>query len=260
MIRLLLNSSVEKNLTNMDNSTPLDILPKANNEEARNILESAGGLRADDLPNFPTLPAFLQTNITPFESMHKAADRQRKNLPSNTRSALLVVAGLTLTATYNASLNPPGGISPGPRNSCTGGFLSSSSNNSTADYLLKSFTVEDHPLGKSVMTPGIFLVFYTLNTLCFFLTNLVTFQFLLSDAPAFTRRLLVGSLTFLFLCYLYAFTIITPTTVFLFVFAVVLLLIASTQRWLRRRSRYATYLRKKYKYKHNPDGGFWSLY
>ncbi|KAK8986951.1 hypothetical protein V6N11_055268 [Hibiscus sabdariffa] len=157
MIRLLLNSSVEKNLTNMDNSTPLDILPKANNEEARNILESAGGLRADDLPNFPTLPAFLQTNITPFESMHKAADRQRKNLPSNTRSALLVVAGLTLTATYNASLNPPGGISPGPRNSCTGGFLSSSSNNSTADYLLKSFTVEDHPLGKSVMTPGIFL-------------------------------------------------------------------------------------------------------
>ncbi|KAL4289582.1 hypothetical protein GQ457_14G021370 [Hibiscus cannabinus] len=150
MTRLLLNSSVEKNLTNMDNMTPLDVLRRqANNEEARNILEGAGGLRAYDLPNVPTLPAFLQTNITLIEWMRKSAVRQRKNLSSTTRSALLVVAGLMLTATYNASLNPPGGISPGPRNS-TGGFLNTSTTtnyNSTANHLFKGLTVEDNPHG-----------------------------------------------------------------------------------------------------------------
>ncbi|KAL4291169.1 hypothetical protein GQ457_14G021360 [Hibiscus cannabinus] len=135
MIRLLLNSLVEKNLTNMDNLTPLDILQRqANDQHARKILERAGGLNAADLPDISTLPAFLQTKITLGELTSKTADCQRGNLSSSTRSALLVVAGLMVTSTYNASLNPPGGISPGPRNS-TADFLNATTNSTAGHFL-----------------------------------------------------------------------------------------------------------------------------
>ncbi|KAL4388100.1 hypothetical protein GQ457_09G027900 [Hibiscus cannabinus] len=107
MIRLLLNSSVDQNMKNLGNLTPLDILQhQANAQEARNILQRAGGLNAADIPDILTLPDFLQTNITPYELMCKSLARQRRNISNKTRSALLVVAGLMLTATYNASLNP----------------------------------------------------------------------------------------------------------------------------------------------------------
>ncbi|KAK8999244.1 hypothetical protein V6N11_070420 [Hibiscus sabdariffa] len=151
MIRLLLNRSVDKNLKNSNNLTPLDILQhQANAQEARNILQSAGGLYAADIPDIPTLPDFLQTNITFYELMCKSVVRQQMNISNKTRRALLVVAGLMLTATYNASLNPPGGISPGPQNS-TGDFHNSTTD-STASYLLKGLAMENNPVGKSVMT------------------------------------------------------------------------------------------------------------
>ncbi|KAK8609460.1 hypothetical protein V6N13_061908 [Hibiscus sabdariffa] len=236
MIRLLLNSSVEKNLTNMDNLTPLDILQRqANDQQAQKILERAGGLNAADLPDIPTLPAFLQTKITLGELTSKTADRQRGNLSSSTRSALLVVAGLMVTATYNASLNPPGGISPGPRNS-TADFLNTSTN-STAGYLLDGLTVDGNPLGKSVLSTAVFLLFYTWNTLCFFLTSLIIFQFLISDAPGFIGILLGLSLGFLFSCYVNAVMAIAPTFGYQIVFGVCALLTIPTRLWQPRRSR-----------------------
>ncbi|KAE8683217.1 hypothetical protein F3Y22_tig00111213pilonHSYRG00480 [Hibiscus syriacus] len=253
MIRLLLNSSVEKNLTNVDNMTPLDILQRqGNDQESQKILKTAGGLNAANLPDIPTLPAFLQTKITLSELTSKSADRQRRNLSSSTRSALLVVAGLMVTATYNAALNPPGGISPGP---CP--MNSTSTTNATTNSPLDGLTVQDNPLGKSVLSSTYFLIFYTLNTLCFFLTSLVIFQFLITDAPDFIIIVLGLSLGFLFSCYLDAILAIAPTFSYVIAFVVSALLTIPTRLWQPRRSRYGNYLRRKYIYKRHQDGGFW---
>ncbi|XVE50779.1 hypothetical protein DITRI_Ditri01bG0190500 [Diplodiscus trichospermus] len=159
MIRQLINGKVNKNKTNLANFTALDILLEgAGTEEAQRILRRAGGLRGTAIPSRRTLAEFLQSEISVWEMMYKSLVRKRKNLLNETRNAMLVVAGLILTATYQATLSPPGGISQGPASNSlitsSGGNTNYSTNNDT----LKGLTVDGHHLGKSVMasdSPGL---------------------------------------------------------------------------------------------------------
>ncbi|XVE68931.1 hypothetical protein DITRI_Ditri09bG0109600 [Diplodiscus trichospermus] len=169
MIRLLINGKVKKNQTNLENLTALDILKRqTGTEEAQRILLGAGGLEGTALPKLFTLPQYLQSNIPFWELMYKSVVRQRKNLSNETRNALLVVAALILTATYQATLSPPGGISQGLGNSSSssGGKI-----NSTNHDVFKGLTVDGHLLGKSVMDsegPRLILVLLSLPLGSFF--------------------------------------------------------------------------------------------
>ncbi|XVE69101.1 hypothetical protein DITRI_Ditri09bG0123500 [Diplodiscus trichospermus] len=189
--------------------------------------------------------------------MYKSVVRQRKNLSNETRNALLVVAGLILTATYQATLSPSGVFSQGPDDSSS--TTSFGSNNDSANNdPLKGLTVDGHLLGKSVMDSDIFLIFYVLNTLSFFLT-FVTLHFLISGPPLI-MSLLSLPLVSLFFCCVFSAFVISPTYRYLIVLAVFAFITFPTRSWLSKRSRYANYLVKKYKYKNYQDGDYWGLY
>ncbi|XVE69103.1 hypothetical protein DITRI_Ditri09bG0123700 [Diplodiscus trichospermus] len=250
---------VDMNQTNLENLTALDILQaQAGTEEAQGILHCTRSLNGMALPGLESLSEFLRSNITVCELMYKSLVRQRKSVSDQTRNALLVVAGLVLTATYLATLTPRGGISQGPRNasSSSGGGTST---NSTKKDLLKGLTVDYHLLGKSVMDSIVFLIFYVLNTSTFFLTSVVTMHFLITG-PRVVMSLVSSPLAYLFACCVYATLVISPTIGYVIVLGVFAYMTYPTRLWLSQRSRYAKFLVKKYKYKNYQDGDFWSLY
>ena len=77
------------------------------------MLTNAGGLRSClhcSVGKFRTNAHYFRSTITYGEKLAINLARESKNMSSDTRNALLVVAVLIITATYRASLNPPGGV------------------------------------------------------------------------------------------------------------------------------------------------------
>ena len=118
VVELLLKCRVDKNAKNLEDLTALDILQLGNqrlveNREIMRMLAKAGGLRGSlhsPLGKFRTNAHYFRSTITYGEKLAINLARESKNISSDTRNALLVVAVLIITATYQASLSPPGGV------------------------------------------------------------------------------------------------------------------------------------------------------
>ncbi|XVF83530.1 hypothetical protein PTKIN_Ptkin16aG0496300 [Pterospermum kingtungense] len=113
MIKLLLKCKADKHATNQAGSTALDVAQQYNNRE------SIGILRCFYIPKVSTLINKLQKQI--LRHVTKASTvvfQDMDNISSEDRNALLVILGLLLTATYQASLSPPGSVwqGDGPSN------------------------------------------------------------------------------------------------------------------------------------------------
>lgn len=99
---LLSNRRVEINPLNMNNYTPLDALVKAPKrsgyKKCKKILCGAGGKRAKELSR-------------PLKTTHrKNTLKAHANWLNETKSTLMVVAILIAAVTFEAGLNPPGGV------------------------------------------------------------------------------------------------------------------------------------------------------
>ncbi|XXG78981.1 hypothetical protein AAC387_Pa09g0146 [Persea americana] len=99
---LLSNRRLELNCLNMKKDTPTDALVKAPRrsgyKKCKRILRDAGGKGAKELSRE------LATNHP------KSTWKAHANWLNETKSTLMVVAILTATVTFQAALNPPGGV------------------------------------------------------------------------------------------------------------------------------------------------------
>lgn len=116
---------MEVNAVNQSGLTPLDVLlifpSEAGDREIEYILRNAGAKRARDIA-LPAQSPFESDNQTPVHNPTATSDscaddlvkyfkfKRGRDSPSDARTALLVIAVLVAAATFQAGLNPPGGV------------------------------------------------------------------------------------------------------------------------------------------------------
>ncbi|KAK9999777.1 hypothetical protein SO802_019380 [Lithocarpus litseifolius] len=171
--------SVNINEKNLEGKTALDILEGQQTQgvdisKMRVILERAGALIASSLPTVTSYARRLRLPVCCERAIILIA-HQLKGITVERRNALLVVATLLVTETYQAALSPPGGLwqddlfkpntttaalsPPSP----AGGLLNESNSNITAP----------HRAGSAIARrTDFFGLFFHCNTLIFFLSNL----------------------------------------------------------------------------------------
>ncbi|CAL5359715.1 unnamed protein product [Camellia sinensis] len=104
---------LDKNAKNLDGRTALDIAIDKPGEAAREIkkaLDHAGASISTSLPKDCSLAKFFKSPQTIIEFATRQYFYQGRALTMETRDAILVVAVLIATATFQAILSPPGGV------------------------------------------------------------------------------------------------------------------------------------------------------
>ncbi|KAM1471223.1 hypothetical protein COP2_042913 [Malus domestica] len=118
-------SALEVNTVNQSSLTPLDLLlifpSEAGDREIEEILRGAGASRAQDIgasraQDIQHTPSHgpMETNTLQLQQPNNPMEyfkfKMGRDSPSDARTALLVVAVLVATTTFQAGLSPPGGI------------------------------------------------------------------------------------------------------------------------------------------------------
>ncbi|MFQ6646890.1 hypothetical protein Gotur_020586, partial [Gossypium turneri] len=161
VLKLLLNCKADKHATNQVGLTALGVAQRHNNRENITILQGC------------FIP--IVSNFKPDDS-----------------NALLVILGLLLTATYQATLSPPGGVWQGENTSRSKGSF------------------DEWVLGKLVMDESEFLLFYIPTYLVFLVTLFLTLA-LLKTFPHEFRTALQVLLAFLAVSFDESISYIAPT-------------------------------------------------
>ncbi|KAJ7969021.1 Ankyrin repeat protein, partial [Quillaja saponaria] len=198
IVRLLIKSIIDLNAKNMEGWTALDIADnqtQVDNKEIKDMLSGAGALGSSSLPAVTTLADKLKSDITFNERIAVSIIRNRKNTSNGTRNALLVVAVLIATTTYQAVLSPPGGISQDDQAS----------------------------KGKVVMDTVTFLGFWFFNTTALLASTAVIYLLLPSGGIS---KLLFAPLYLFSYCYLWSMAFISPNFACFFVNLVLLFLLS----------------------------------
>ncbi|KAG8480410.1 hypothetical protein CXB51_025080 [Gossypium anomalum] len=105
ILKLLLSSKADNHATNQSDLTALDVT------EQHNYRESISILRGNVIPGVSNIKSKWKKQIV--KHVGKASSivfEDLDNITSDKRNALLVVLGLLLTGTYQATLSPPGGV------------------------------------------------------------------------------------------------------------------------------------------------------
>ncbi|XP_021296787.1 ankyrin repeat-containing protein ITN1-like [Herrania umbratica] len=156
--------AIDSTLLNMDilqEQSQVDI------KECIEILYSARGLNASSIPPAPPLQDKLRSKLTFHEKLFGEAFREIFDISIEQSNALLVILVLILTATYQATLSPPGGLGQGGSGGNNGSI------GADAAHQLRKSIMEDPTsnLGKSSMSSTSFLLFFIPNTIAFLLTT-----------------------------------------------------------------------------------------
>ncbi|TYG51583.1 hypothetical protein ES288_D10G269700v1 [Gossypium darwinii] len=105
MLKLLLSSKADKHATNQSDLTALGVAEQHNNRKSIRIL------RGCFIPGVANIKSKWEKQIVKYAA--KASSiifDDLDNISSDDRNALLVVLGLLLTGTYQATLSPPGSV------------------------------------------------------------------------------------------------------------------------------------------------------
>ncbi|GMQ04637.1 hypothetical protein CsSME_00049987 [Camellia sinensis var. sinensis] len=239
---------LDKNAKNLDGRTALDIAIDKPGEAAREIkkaLDHAGASISTSLPKDCSLAKFFKSPQTIIEFATRQYFYQGRALTMETRNAILVVAVLIATATFQAILSPPGGVVGGTgdnnnqpttnENHINVTIMSTTANNHliptnnvsyiNATIFTNTNTNTTNPTAtvdpskrvlfkktklNAPITYGIFFnFFYFLNTICF-LYSVTTIIFLLP--LQYFSIFLYGPLFLLMLSYGASFVVISPST------------------------------------------------
>ncbi|XP_040957956.1 ankyrin repeat-containing protein BDA1-like [Gossypium hirsutum] len=134
MLKLLLSCKADKHATNQSGLTALDVAEQHNKRESVRILRGCFS------PGVSNIKSKWEKQIVKYVA--KASSiifDDLDNISSDYRNALLVVFGLLLTGTYQATLSPPGGVWQGDNT---------------------SWRKRSKALGRSVLDQSEFLLFY----------------------------------------------------------------------------------------------------
>ncbi|KAB2601515.1 receptor-interacting serine/threonine-protein kinase 4 [Pyrus ussuriensis x Pyrus communis] len=110
-------SALEVNIVNQSGLTPLDLLlifpSEAGDREIEEILRGARASRAQNIHYTPSHGP-METNTLQLQQPNNPMEyfkfKMGRDSPSDARTALLVVAVLVATTTFQAGLSPPGGF------------------------------------------------------------------------------------------------------------------------------------------------------
>ncbi|KAE8669339.1 putative Ankyrin repeat-containing protein [Hibiscus syriacus] len=180
MLKLLLNCKADKRATDQAGLTALGVA------QQHGYTESITVLRGCFIPVVSKFIPKLEKQTASYAT--KASSlifRDMDNISGENRNALLVILGLLLTATYQATLSPPGGVWQGGNAS--------------------------KKLGTYVMDPSQFLLFYIPTYVVFIVTFFLTLA-LLKPFPYGFRTALQVLLAFLAVCFHQSITFIVPTS------------------------------------------------
>ncbi|XWS49172.1 hypothetical protein CRYUN_Cryun13aG0141000 [Craigia yunnanensis] len=173
------------------------------------------------------LANYLRSNIKFDEKVAVHITRQRMEIPTDLRNALLVVAGVLVAATFQTVFSPPGSVRQQNGNSTI--LINGTSINTTVSNTTANGGSPSNDAGKSVMNNGAFLLFSALNSLV--LCTVISIIGLLLSGVLFGVNLFL-LLTYLLLIYALSISVISPhmgiTTAevgFIFVFSIFLLFI-----------------------------------
>lgn len=165
-VKLLLDSNIDINAKNFEDSTALDIVEinqtQADSAETRDMLVSRGALRGFSLSS-TTLVEELRAKITFNERIAISVTRLRKRISNDTRNALLVVAILFATNTYESVRSPPGGVYQGE----------GSDKKMSTSFEHSEYAAMEEISGKVVMKMHIFNWFWSFNTFSCYLSILM---------------------------------------------------------------------------------------
>ncbi|KAK8509461.1 hypothetical protein V6N12_001470 [Hibiscus sabdariffa] len=107
VLKLLLECKVDKHVINQDGLTALNLAHQHNNKEIIHILRSCFCPRVSDFKYK------LKKQIIDHTTMASSLfSYNTDNISGDDRNAVLVILGLLLTATYQATLSPPSGVLP----------------------------------------------------------------------------------------------------------------------------------------------------
>ncbi|KAA3473123.1 E3 ubiquitin-protein ligase MIB1-like isoform X2 [Gossypium australe] len=168
VLKLLLNCKADKHATNQVGLTALGVAQQHNNRENIAILQ---GYFISVVSNFKrklekqVVKYVTKASLLIFQNMD--------NISADDHNALLVILGLLLTATYQATQSPPGGVWQGENTSKSKG------------------SYDPMVLGKSVMDPSDFLLFYIPTYLVFLVTLFLTLALLKTFPHDFRTELQV---------------------------------------------------------------------
>ncbi|XP_029124633.1 ankyrin repeat-containing protein BDA1-like [Cajanus cajan] len=192
-LELLLKTKIDLKAKNLEKLTALDIATSA---EIKKILVKAGAKRGSSVTDAPTLVDILKWNITLMEKIVIFILRIRRDITEDQRNALLGVAALIATATYQSVLSPPGGV-----------FQASADNNNINTTSSNSTATEGNA-GTSVLNEGDFLTLSIINSLCI-LVSTVTIHIL--TPSGIVGSILITPMFWFAYCYLYSMKVISPT-------------------------------------------------
>ncbi|XP_052478492.1 ankyrin repeat-containing protein BDA1-like [Gossypium raimondii] len=187
MLKLLLDCKADKHATNQVGWTALVIAQRHNNRENIAILQGSF------IPVVSNFKRKLEKHVVKYVTKASLLIFQNMdNISADDRNALLVILGLLLTATYQATLSPPGGVWQGENTSKSKGSF------------------DKWVLGKSVMNQSSFLLFYIPTYLVFLVTLFLTLA-LLKTFPREFRTALQVLLAFLAVSFDGSISYIAPT-------------------------------------------------
>ncbi|TYJ41293.1 hypothetical protein E1A91_A03G010500v1 [Gossypium mustelinum] len=213
VVKSLLKFKINVNAKSLEGLTVLDIVDRANNNpDMKDVLIQAGAehshvMKTNDINAIPSMKQVsFEPKPTLLDNVIRFLKGQKTNISTETRDALLVVAALVATATFQAVLSPPGGLRQ--------------ADSSDSDSLPFS------KVGKVVMKEWLYITFLILNSISFWVT-IITIYLLLPNG--FYGQLLTLPLILFSITYLFCSTIISPSLICaivnfsFFIFCVVLL-------------------------------------
>ncbi|KAF5936501.1 hypothetical protein HYC85_027630 [Camellia sinensis] len=250
--RLVQKIDLDKNAKNLEGRTTLDIAttvlnPGEAKREIKEALDHVGALKSTSLPEDYSFAEFFKSPQMSIELFTRLLFYQGRELTMEMRNAILVVAVLIATATFQAILSPPGGVVGGTgdnnnllstnENHINATIMSTNTNNNliptnnvsyiNATIFTNTATTVDPSklvlfkktkLFKTTFTYGnFFTFFYFLNTICF-LASLTTIIFVLPIQ--LVSILLYISLFYLMTSYGVSFFVISPSSSYTILFLI----------------------------------------
>ena len=197
------------NCKNLEGKTALDILQEqpqeVDNSEMRAILERAGALRASSLPTVTSSYArYLRLPEIGDFTMGNIGQLLNLNVTDERRNALLVVAALLVTVTFQAAITPPGGLwQDDLLEANTTDVLGRS-----PDDLYKLNITGPHVAGSAIFNQTYLFSFFMIFNSTIFLSSMLAMVVLVPPRE-FVGWTLAGFSLLLYFCYFISLMIIT---------------------------------------------------